>query len=77
MQEILDDVFRMIELSGCVYFERNFCAPWAMQIGDTGFAHFHILLSGNAVVETSTGVRHIGPGNLVLFPRGQAHVLAD
>lgn len=42
-----------------------------------GLAQFHIVLSGDAVVETDTGVRRIGPGNLVLFPRGLSHVLAD
>jgi AraC family transcriptional activator of mtrCDE len=70
-------VFRMIELRGCVYFQRDFHAPWAMKIGGGAFAQFHIVLSGNAVIETRDDVRRIGPGELVLFPRGQAHVLAD
>jgi AraC-like DNA-binding protein len=77
MEEILDDVFRMIELRGCVYFQRDFYAPWAMNIGRGACAQFHILISGNAVIETEDGVRAIGPGDLVLFPRGRAHVLGD
>ena len=77
MQDILDDVFRMIELQSCLYFQRDFHAPWAMTVEGPDMAQFHIIIEGRACVETAEGVEVLGPGDIVLFPRGKAHILAD
>ena len=77
MNQLLDDIFRMIRLRSCVYFQRDFRGSWSMRIADTGFAHFHVVSSGSCVVETDDGVTSLETGDVVIFPRGAAHVLAD
>ena len=77
MSDVFDDVFRMIRLESCVYFQRSFAPPWAMRIGPTRLAQFHLVLSGTCVVEHGGQVVEAGPGDVLLFPRGDAHVLAD
>ena len=74
---MLDEIFRMIRLRSCVYFQRDFHSPWSMRIADTGFAHFHVVSSGSCVVETDDGVISMAIGDVVIFPRGAPHVLTD
>ena len=54
MSDVFDDIFRMIRLESCVYFQREFRAPWAMRIGPTPMAQFHLVLGGPCVIETGT-----------------------
>jgi AraC family transcriptional regulator, activator of mtrCDE len=77
MNQLLDEIFRMIRLRSCVYFQRDFHGPWSMRIADTGFAHFHVISHGSCVLETDAGVTAMEVGDVVVFPRGAAHVLAD
>ncbi len=77
MSDLLEDIFRMIRLEACVYFQRTFNAPWAMQIGPTQMAQFHLVLEGTCVAEVDGAVVHAAPGDVLLFPRGAVHVLAD
>lgn len=77
MQEVLEDILATIELKACVYFERRFHAPWAMQVPANGTAQFHLILEGTAVIERDGRVVELSPGDMVLFPRGAAHALAD
>ncbi len=77
MSDVFDQIFRLIRLEACVYFQRDFHAPWAMQIGPTEMAQFHLVLGGSCVIEQDQGPTALGPGDIVLFPRGAAHVIAD
>lgn len=77
MSDALDDIFRMIRLESCVYFQRDFHAPWGMCIEGTGFAQFHLVAEGSCVVESADAATPLGPGDVVLFPRGAGHILAD
>lgn len=77
MEDVLSDILRLIRLKGCVYFVRDFWSPWAMAMGGGAVAQFHIVLRGHCVVE-AMGRKLVGaPGDVFLFPRGQAHTLAD
>lgn len=77
MHDPLSDVFHMIRLKSCVYFQRDFCAPWAMRIEGTGFAQFHVVTRGSCLVEEA-GRRHAcSVGDVLVFPHGGAHTLAD
>lgn len=77
MSDVFDQVFRLIRLEACVYFQRDFHAPWAMQIGPTKVAQFHLVSSGSCVIERDKDRTVLGAGDIVLFPRGTAHVIAD
>ncbi len=77
MQDILEDIFRMIELKSCLYFQQSFHAPWAMAIDASEVAQFHIVVDGSAVLEVGGRTWMLQAGDLLLFPHGEAHVLAD
>ena len=77
MTEVISDIMKYMRLSGCVYFQRDFCAPWAMRMADTGFAQFHVITSGACVVEVDGAWHDVGTGDVLFFPHGATHVLAD
>ncbi len=77
MNDILDQIFKMIRLQSCVYFQRGFHAPWGMEISGTGFAQFHIVTRGTCYVESAGKTLDLSSGDVLLFPRGAAHTLAD
>lgn len=77
MEDALSAVLRLIRLQSCVYFLQDFKAPWGMEIGDTPFAQFHAVVRGDCVMESGGRHQRIGAGDVVLFPRGTRHLLAD
>ena len=77
MDDALSEIFRLIRLRSCVYFQRDFFAPWAMRIEGTGFAQFHVVTRGNCCVEIDGVSVDCSVGDVLLFPRGGAHTLAD
>jgi AraC-like DNA-binding protein len=77
MTDALSEIMRRIRLKSCVYFQRNFHAPWAMKIEGTGFAQFHVITRGGCVVVAGGKSHDCAAGDILFFPRGQAHVLAD
>ncbi len=77
MEDELSDVLRLIRLKSCVYFARSFWAPWAMRLEGGAVAQFHVVLRGPCVFEAAGRVFQAAPGDVFLFPRGEAHVLAD
>lgn len=77
MQDALSDVMQRVRLRACVYFQRDFHSPWAMCIQNTGYAQFHVISRGNCTVTVQEVTHNCASGDILLFPRGQAHVLAD
>lgn len=77
MDDVLSAVLRQIRLKSCVYFLRDFRAPWAMRIAGCGFAQFHVAVRGGGIVEAGGATQRFESGDLLLFPRGLPHVLAD
>ncbi len=77
MIDALSDIFKLIKLKSCVYFQRDFHVPWAMKIEGTGFAHYHVVTRGHCVVEVDQHVHRCSVGDVIFFPRSKSHVLAD
>lgn len=76
--DILDDILRTLGLRGALYFRTDFSPPWAVSVPDLAqAARFHLVVQGVCHVALPSGdsVR-LGPGDLVLIPRGRSHVLA-
>lgn len=48
-----------------------------MSIADTGFAQFHFIVRGNAVLEYDGRIEHLSAGDLALFPKGATHAICD
>ena len=78
MEDAISPVLRLIGVRSVVYFQREFYAPWGMNVGETGFAQFHLIVSGEALlIGDETGETRLGPGDLVVYPHGAAHRIAD
>jgi AraC family transcriptional regulator, activator of mtrCDE len=79
MIDILSDIFDTIRLGGTLYFRTDFSPPWAITVpAYAQAARFHLVIQGHCHVRLASGRGlNIGPGDLVLIPRGQGHVLAD
>ncbi len=77
MDDILSDILRLTRLKGCVYFYREFRAPWAMRIDQGPHAQFHVVARGSCIIQTAEAEITGAPGDVFVFPRGTAHVIAD
>ena len=76
-EDTLSEVLRLLNLQSCVYFQRDFWSPWAMEIGKTGFAQFHAVTQGDCVFVVDGQTHRLLAGDVLLFPHSQPHVLAD
>jgi AraC-like DNA-binding protein len=77
MQEVLSDVLRLIRLKSCVYYLRDFSSPWAMQMDQGPFAQFHVVMRGRCIVHSDGQLIEAVAGDILYFPHGKAHSLAD
>jgi len=78
MPDAVSPVFDLIGVKGAVYFQTDFCAPWGMDVSGTGFAQFHMVVSGDAVLQHGDGTQiFLSSGDLVVYPTGAAHTISD
>lgn len=79
MTDVLSDIFETIRLRATFYFRTNYSAPWAISMpAFQQAARFHLVVQGRCHVTLASGrTVDIGPGDLILIPRGQEHILAD
>ena len=77
--DVLDDILDTLDLKGVLYFRTDFSGPWSVTVPDLAqAARFHLVVQGLCRVELASGSAvDLGPGDLVLIPKGQSHVLAD
>ncbi len=77
--DVLDDIIETLDLKGVLYFRTDFSAPWAVTVPDLEqAARFHLVVQGRCRVEFASGeATTLGPGDLVMIPKGRRHVLAD
>ncbi|MBD2461483.1 AraC family transcriptional regulator [Oscillatoria sp. FACHB-1407] len=89
--DVLSDVLRVIRLSGGVRFRTQYAAPWSietpppaqlavlLQAPAQRVVSFHIVAEGTCWVELDncTKTRQLVKGDIIVFPYGSAHILAD
>lgn len=77
--DVLSDILSLIRLRSVVYFKSDFCTPWGMEIPPAQIAQFHIVVRGHCELIWKEGRRKrtIYGGDVVVFPFGHAHQLAD
>ncbi|MEQ8710758.1 MAG: AraC family transcriptional regulator [Rhodospirillales bacterium] len=77
--DVLDDILGTLDLKGALYFRTDFSAPWAVTVPDlSGAARFHLVVQGVCFASVAGGnFIRLGPGDMILIPRGLSHVLAD
>lgn len=80
----MDWLSRLLEwmpVTGQLDVRCAFRAPWriANEQSEPGLLPYHVVLAGNAILEDPAGgpADRLGPGDIVLFPHGGAHVLHD
>src|SRR5262249_9922218 len=84
--EVLSDV----KLTGAVFFSAEFSAPWGFSTSEPkamaakvapGAAHlvlYHLVIDGGAIIELADGKPiALRPGDVVVFPRGDAHHMSS
>jgi AraC-like DNA-binding protein len=79
MVDVLSDIFDTIRLRATYYFRTDYSPPFAIIVPEhRQTARFHLVIQGRCHVTLASGrSAEIGPGDLILIPRGQEHTLAD
>lgn len=75
--DTLSDVLDLMRLRGCVYFLRDFAAPWGMAMPDGAYAQFHMVVRGRCWLRFDGRTIELASGDVVVFPRGEGHLLLD
>ncbi|MXN66568.1 helix-turn-helix domain-containing protein [Stappia sp. GBMRC 2046] len=77
--DVLNDILDTLNLKGALYFRTDFSDPWSVTVPDLyQAARFHLVVQGHCHVQfPDDRAVDLGPGDLVLIPRGRQHVLAD
>ena len=77
--DTLSEILKTINLSGTVYKRINLSSPWGIEFDSGIFARFHMVVSGQCwlhVKDSNEQIR-MSAGDIVVFPRGDAHSLYD
>jgi AraC-like DNA-binding protein len=88
--DALSEVLKIVKLRGALFFNAEFSAPWCVASSQSsqvapllcpGAGHviiYHYLANGRAYAELRGGSRRdLGPGDVVIFPHGDAHMLGN
>lgn len=75
--DVLSDILKKVKLSSAVYFKSDFSSPWGMDIPKGPFAQFHIVTRGRCLLKTKQDTIQLFAGDIVVFPMGTSHWLAD
>jgi AraC-like DNA-binding protein len=88
--DAFSEILSGVKLNGAVFFSAEFSAPWGFTTPPTkvmavahapGVEHivlYHLVIEGGAVVELTDGQHtELGPGDIVIFPHGDAHHMSS
>src|SRR3954469_1522715 len=87
--DALSDVLHVLRLSGAVFLDAEFTAPWCVssnsgrgEFAASGSEHtvfFHWLISGQCKSRLAAGGEtfEIGPGDLLMMPNDEAHLMGS
>jgi len=77
--DILDDILSTLNLKGVLYFRTDFSQPWGVSVpAHEHAARFHLVVQGRCFAQIDTHPPlELGPGDLLLIPRGVPHILSD
>lgn len=88
--DVLSEVLRAVKLQGALFYNGEFSSPWSvcspassaiaphLSPGGGHVIIYHLLTEGHASAGTLDGERiALGPGDLVIFPHGDAHILEN
>jgi len=73
--DVLTDILRTVQLKSAVYFQKDFCGNWGMDVAQGPFAQFHLVLDGECSLEVEEQTIRLQKGDIVVFPTGTPHLL--
>jgi AraC-like DNA-binding protein len=89
--DVLSEVLKAVQLDGAVFFNGEFSKPWCAREPDSvtmaGYLAvqskhviiFHLVIEGHAYISLEHDARRVPlvPGDIVVLPHGQAHVMGN
>jgi len=75
--DVLGQLLERTGLRGQVYCRTVARAPWGLRFPPSGTATLHLVLAGTCQLWRGREVVALGPGDIVLLPRGEGHAVAD
>ncbi|HTM17232.1 MAG TPA: AraC family transcriptional regulator [Terracidiphilus sp.] len=88
--DALSEILASVKLNGAIFFTAEFSAPWGMSVPTSdvtasavapGAEHlvvYHLVLDGGARIELTEGpTLELSPGDIVVFPLGDAHRMSS
>lgn len=77
--DVLNDILDTLNLKGALYFRTHFSPPWAVEVPNLEqAARFHLVVQGQCHISFPSGATvTLGPGDIILIPKGRSHILAD
>jgi AraC-like DNA-binding protein len=77
--DVLSDVVEMTRTGPPLSLRLELRSPWALRSAEGAGAAFHVVLQGACwlLLTDGSGSQALGPGDIVLLPRGAPHVVAD
>jgi AraC family transcriptional regulator, alkane utilization regulator len=74
----VSEALRSLSVQSSVFCTSELRAPWGFRVEGSSVAKFHLVLAGHCTLQVGDrGPVALGPGDLVLMPRGDAHSLSD
>ena len=88
--DVLSETLNVVQLTGAVFYNAEFSAPWCflsprsnqlapfLSPGAKHLIVFHLVTEGVAWVGLQSGQQvTLGPGDIVVFPHGDAHMMGN
>ena len=75
--DVLTRILEQTRLHGRVYCQSTARAPWGLQFENDAQALFHLVTAGECWLFFGSKRQQLVVGDIVLFPRGTPHALAD
>ncbi|WP_437687895.1 cupin domain-containing protein [Sorangium sp. So ce176] len=75
--DLLGQILERTGLRGQLYCRTVARAPWGLRFPTTTVATLHLVTSGTCHLVHGREVVALGPGDVVLLPRGDGHAMAD
>lgn len=87
--DAFSEILSGIKLNGALYFNAEFSAPWGvaapasdslapiLATGDEHLVIYHLVLDGLAFAHLNGAPVPLEPGDVVVFPHGDAHVISS